>query len=451
MARSFFEDDKNLVKTAQAGEQYDEQGNAIPVAVPESVQAAKQTEQYDPAGNPIPDSNAQVVYTAPAPPAAAPTVPQEQVKPPVTEVKPVQEGPVQAVSQSTGTSEGQSKSWRESVRDSEMIILNKKTGQHYHEGDVIPQDANTTVVNPDGSPADPVTAQKIMTEIYSKGPTYDPKRPEEIRRIARMSAIGKGMSVLTEALSLGLGGRVRRRPDDQTIQRLYKDQKAYDDNYTKRRDEYAIKEGMNRVRAATGARNESPYGLYFKNTGSSYGESTADNSSKRETLALRKRQIDLDEAKFKAAQKKAAGRGGGKSDLSYWQVWDANGNPVAEVGITDGEIQGAYNVLLDDPNIGSDIMNLQGMFGAKFDLNIMKLLISQNWLKVPGVQKFLHVRQKADGEWEQYGESKPLPTYLNGTSSLPPEAPATQTNTATPAQKPAATTTEKPVSTDGLY
>ena len=62
------------------------------------------------------------------------------------------------------------------------------------------------------------TANDIVKEILSfqaPQPTYDPQRPEEIKRIGRVNAIGEGIKTIGDIVSLGAGANVNRRAPDQ--------------------------------------------------------------------------------------------------------------------------------------------------------------------------------------------------------------------------------------------
>lgn len=62
------------------------------------------------------------------------------------------------------------------------------------------------------------TAEDIVKSIYSfdpPKPVYDPQRPEEIKRIGRVNAIGEGLKTIGDIVSLGTGANVNRRAPDQ--------------------------------------------------------------------------------------------------------------------------------------------------------------------------------------------------------------------------------------------
>jgi hypothetical protein len=395
MARSIFADDDNLVKKPQPGSNYDAQGNPIPDE-PQQAQGATKPAgaDFDAQGNPIVEGP-QTVYTAPEPAAAQPVAP-EQAQEPVRQNTPGQIVTTQPGGQLTGAASGsgEGQSYSHGYSRPTYLVQDTWTGKVYKEGEAIPE-GETQMSDPNGGTGTPDVTTRIMNEIYQKGPTYDQKRPEEIRRITKMNAIGKGVSVLSEALALGLGGRVRRRPDDKTIPALWKDMKAYDDNYNRRKDEQIVRDRMNAVRAAMQKRPDR-YKMHVANESERY--STADNSYRNKRLALSAEQLKLERDKFNAALRKG-GSGKGGEPASFWQVWDDFGKPVAEIGLKDGEVEAAYRMLTLDPDMGDNIDALQAVYGDKFDQSIMRYLIGKYWQKAPGVWQFLKVKPNGDGTW----------------------------------------------------
>lgn len=95
------------------------------------------------------------------------------------------------------------------------------------------------------------TSRDIINEIFSyqpPKPTYDPNRPKEIKRRMRANAIGQGLSVLGDMLSLGKGGNVVARPKDQTNDQLQNYIYDYTDRAAKANDEWNYNNYMAKVK-----------------------------------------------------------------------------------------------------------------------------------------------------------------------------------------------------------
>lgn len=101
-----------------------------------------------------------------------------------------------------------------------MIIQeHNEPGKNPHSGQSFFDDPEKQV----GEVSAPAVAQQrtptdILKEIYSlqaPQPTYDPQRPEEIKRIGRVNAIGEGLKTIGDIVSLGVGANVTKRAPDQ--------------------------------------------------------------------------------------------------------------------------------------------------------------------------------------------------------------------------------------------
>ncbi len=95
------------------------------------------------------------------------------------------------------------------------------------------------------------TSKDIINEIFSytpPKPTYDPNRPEEIKRRMKLNALGQGFSVLGDMLSLGKGGNVVARPKDTTNDQLQKYIYDYTDRAAKVNDEWNYNNYMAKVK-----------------------------------------------------------------------------------------------------------------------------------------------------------------------------------------------------------
>jgi len=95
------------------------------------------------------------------------------------------------------------------------------------------------------------TSRDIINEIFSytpPKPTYDPNRPEEIKRRMKLNALGQGFSVLGDMLSLGKGGNVVARPKDTTNDQLQNYIYDYTDRAARANDEWNYNNYMAKVK-----------------------------------------------------------------------------------------------------------------------------------------------------------------------------------------------------------
>ena len=95
------------------------------------------------------------------------------------------------------------------------------------------------------------TSSDIIREIFSytpPKPTYDPNRPEEIKRRMKLNAFGQGLSVLGDMLSLGKGGNVVARTKDTTNDQLQSYLYDYTDRAARANDEWNYRDYMNKVK-----------------------------------------------------------------------------------------------------------------------------------------------------------------------------------------------------------
>jgi hypothetical protein len=97
------------------------------------------------------------------------------------------------------------------------------------------------------------TPNDILKEIYSAEPpqpTYDPNRPEEIKRIGRVNAIGEGLKVLGDFVSLGTGANVNRREPDRTTPNMLSALWQNIDKVSAQKDNWNYQNYLNKIRNA---------------------------------------------------------------------------------------------------------------------------------------------------------------------------------------------------------
>ena len=79
-------------------------------------------------------------------------------------------------------------------------------------------------------------------------PTYDPNRPEELKRLARNNALAKGLSSVGDMIALGQGANVNKRAPDNLEVKYLGDMYNYIDKYNQRLDNYDQREFYNKMR-----------------------------------------------------------------------------------------------------------------------------------------------------------------------------------------------------------
>jgi hypothetical protein len=124
------------------------------------------------------------------------------------------------------------------------------------------------------------TPQMVMKEMFAftpKRPTYDPARPEEMKRLAKASAIGKGLNVVGDIIGLSAGANVNKRQDDNKEERYLNSMYNYLDDYTRRLDNWNYQDFANKMRL---------------------GQMELQQANQRESLNENKRQFDEREERY---------------------------------------------------------------------------------------------------------------------------------------------------------
>ena len=86
---------------------------------------------------------------------------------------------------------------------------------------------------------------KRMYAVRDIAPTLDTEKQARLQRMGKVNAIGKGVSLLSDALSLGLGGRVKRRGPDTMAPALFNQYQAMLDKYKNDQDQFSLREIAN--------------------------------------------------------------------------------------------------------------------------------------------------------------------------------------------------------------
>ena len=112
------------------------------------------------------------------------------------------------------------------------------------------QPQNNTVVV--GSPGERRSSNDILKDIFSytpPKPTYDPNRPEEMKRLARNSAIAKGLNLVGDTFALAKGANVNKRQPDNKEYQFLNSAYGYIDKNNERMDEWNWRDFANKLRA----------------------------------------------------------------------------------------------------------------------------------------------------------------------------------------------------------
>lgn len=86
---------------------------------------------------------------------------------------------------------------------------------------------------------------KRMYAVREKAPVLDTEKQARLQRMGKVNAIGKGVSLLSDALSLGLGGRVKKRGPDTMAPALFQQYQAMLDKYKNDQDNFDLREIAN--------------------------------------------------------------------------------------------------------------------------------------------------------------------------------------------------------------
>ena len=95
------------------------------------------------------------------------------------------------------------------------------------------------------------TSRDIVNEMMNTSfpkPTYDPNRPEELKRLARSNAIAKGINLIGDTAGLAMGANVNRRNPDGKEAKYIDDMFKYIDDYDKKEERWNYQNTANEFR-----------------------------------------------------------------------------------------------------------------------------------------------------------------------------------------------------------
>lgn len=293
------------------------------------------------------------------------------------------------------------------------------------------------------------TSSDIVREMFSYSPpkpTYDPNRPEELKRLARASALGKGLNVVGDIIGLGAGANVKRRQPDNRELGYLNSMYNYIDDYNRRMDDWNWKDYMNRLRG-----KETELGLLEKEkdreirdrmfqadqiwkqlgfqSDQAYKKWQMEKAEKDQELAEKRIDQQADEARQRAAiaysrmewdkvkhyndmalkaadhQLKAEGKG--------YNLYSSDRRQKVKIN-DQGELQKLYTLIVNDKALQDDVSArmklLEPSFGSPGSANEQRIIVSEFWEKSQDAQNWLKnqgkVKQaennKSQSNWGEY-------------------------------------------------
>ena len=303
---------------------------------------------------------------------------------------------------------------------------NPHTGQSFYDnsdnmlGDVV-------TPTPSVQQEQPVrTAKDITRDIFSAQmpqPTYDANRPEEIKRIAKLNAIGEGLKTIGDFVSLGVGANVRRREPDRTTPQLLSQLWQNVDKANAQKDNWNWQNYLAKIRNLNmelGQKNrEDDIARQEK-----YRTEDITHRDAREKIADTRYDDNLERVKawregggeFENWKKKVAYQFGldmqkldkrmtaelakysAKANFSgkKFTLYDDQGNAVKV--LDPGELEKVTQMVLKDPAVSElakkDISLMKAQFGAGLSKQALQTITAYYWDKSPMVQEYLKGSQK---------------------------------------------------------
>jgi len=268
--------------------------------------------------------------------------------------------------------------------------------------------------------------QKIIDNIFSYSPpkpTYDPNRPEELKRLAKASVIGKGLNLVGDVIGLGLGANVRPRQKDDRELSYLQSMYQYVDEVNRRQDEWNWQDYVNKLKmgdlALSQANLEEERKLREKMFESQekwkelgfmseqvWREWQAKKAETDQDLAMKKFEVDIaykdmtatererhnkqmEIAGMLRAQAQALRAQYPAESTKTYSLYDSEGNSVS---IPDDERGKIIALILEDPlsKITAEEMDLlKAKFGTPLSTNTINTLIQKYWEKTPSSYDYI--------------------------------------------------------------
>jgi hypothetical protein len=316
----------------------------------------------------------------------------------------------------------------------------KKEDTFFDYKAILPKEPDVSV-SPE--PSSTRKTDDIIKNIFSSrppAPTYDKNRPEELQRLAKISAIGKGINLLGDVISLGAGGNVRQRPQDNQELAYLQSMYDYIDKYNQRQDEWNWRDFTAKLKAGelalSQANMEEERKLRermfesqekWKELGfvseQAWREFQAEKAQETQDLARDKFEADTAYKEMTAAERE---RHNEQMELSSmlraqaqairaqkpsastktYTLYDSKGNPVE---LDENEREKVMALILEDPltKLTQDEIDLlKPKLGQPFSTNTMNNIVQKYWEKIPSSRDYIYSKYGKPGQSGQETESK---------------------------------------------
>jgi len=299
------------------------------------------------------------------------------------------------------------------------------------------QQDNTVQTTQQEAPVQRKSKWDIYNDILSyrpPKPNYDPNRPEEMKRLARSSAIGKGLNLVGDMVSLGAGGNVNRRQNDDRELGFLEGIHRYNDDFNRRLDQWNyrdftdrmrkgelalnLREGEERARAEQQQREQEAAAEAIRLANErKWEEQQAEKEFERKKQLAEfegdiegglvdrrtqgtikeinaRKQAAIEELKQKAEIESSTG--GASSDEPDYIIYDNSGKPVP---LSEGEREKILTLILTDEQLeggdvtGDDLDLLKPRLGQPMSTNSINTLVQKYWQRSPSVQNYLKNRE----------------------------------------------------------
>lgn len=286
---------------------------------------------------------------------------------------------------------------------------------------------------------------KQLFELRAEKPVYDPQRPEELRRLARQSAIGKALSLIGDNIALAKNANVNRARPDNSEEEYQNKVYDYMDDYQRRLDTWNWRDFTNKLRNIQTAQDQGNWQKSFDQRQANADRNFAYNSAKDERDYLTdqdrfNRQMELNDEKFKQSaayqqmtaeererhnrQMEAASmlraQRTGSSTKEPFKLFDEEGKAIELEG---SEREKVLSMILGDTQLEKKDLDLLGpKMGEPVSTNVINLLVQKYWQKSPAVRNYMQGKYNtgAEKEWR-------MPEIWGGTSNTQTAKPKEKT------------------------
>jgi hypothetical protein len=324
----------------------------------------------------------------------------------------------------------------------EPYTTKKKKEDSFDYESILPQDrlAQTEETGQPDINSQPPAAKPAPDDIWNKiysyrppAPTYDPNRPEELKRLARASAIGKGLNVLGDVIGLSADAPVHPRPKDEKELGYLQSMYNYVDDYNRRMDEWNWRDYLQKLKTGELALSEANLEKERK-----LQERMFESQEKRWELDydadrawelyqagrdIKKEDLEREKFEFDKAYKSmtledqriyrdriatAAEIRAQKPPASTktYKLYDSKGNSVK---LDENERGKIMSLILEDPitKLTQDELDLlKPKLGQPFSTHTMNNIVQKYWEKTPSSRDYIYSKYGKPGQSGQETETK---------------------------------------------